>query len=369
MSHLVRAALTATVLVFVTFLLTPTCGGQQNVTIKIDYRGKSYYGKPLAWDGKDMLLLRRDGRSSILPVASHDDYQLIADHFKPQRKDTIRERLQKEFAGKYQVSITRNFVVVHPHGDFHQWAMPFETLYSRFQAYFNSRGITLDQPEFPMIAVVLKTRSEFDRFLRSYHDYDRDILGYYSTRSNRIITYDQSGGRKNDQSWFFTADTIIHEATHQTAFNTGVHNRFGNVPRWLSEGLAMMFEAPGVNNSMYYSRQADRINRARLIALKHYYQQGKADGKLTQMIASDRLFDHNPSLAYAMAWGLTFYLAEAKPREYFQLLQRDGSRTDYGAYPPQARLREFAQVISPDIDELEVRMKRFFQNLDVPPGR
>ena len=359
----------AAALMFWTLFLHCSEARGQNVTIKIDYKGRSYYGKPLAWDGKDMLLLRRDGRSSILPVSAHSDYTKVADHFKPQRKDTIRTRLQKEFAGKYQVSITRNFVVVHPHGDFQQWAMPFETLYARFQAYFQSRGFELNRPEFPMIAVVLKTRSEFDRFLRSYHDYDRDILGYYSTRSNRIITYDQSEGRRNDQSWFFTADTIIHEATHQTAFNTGVHNRFGSVPRWISEGLAMMFEAPGVNNSMYFSRQADRINRSRLIALKHYYQRGEVDEKLYSLVASDRLFDQDASLAYAMAWGLSFYLAEAKPREYFQLLQRDGARKEYGAYPPQSRLREFAQVISPDIEGLEMRMKQFYKELEIPPRR
>ena len=41
------------------------------------------------------------------------------------------------------------------------------------------------------------------------------------------------------------SDTIIHEATHQTAYNVGVHARFADQPRWLVEGLAMMFEAEG----------------------------------------------------------------------------------------------------------------------------
>ena len=44
--------------------------------------------------------------------------------------------------------------------------------------------------------------------------------------------------------------TIIHEVTHQVAFNCGVHTRFNDVPRWVSEGLATMFEAKGVWNSI-----------------------------------------------------------------------------------------------------------------------
>ena len=43
--------------------------------------------------------------------------------------------------------------------------------------------------------------------------------------------------------WTTNADTIIHEAAHQTAFNTGVHTRCGDSPRWLVEGLGTMFEA------------------------------------------------------------------------------------------------------------------------------
>src|SRR5436190_8860041 len=44
-------------------------------------------------------------------------------------------------------------------------------------------------------------------------------------------------------------DTMIHEATHQVAFNTGLHSRIGENPRWVVEGLATVFEAPGVRNS------------------------------------------------------------------------------------------------------------------------
>ena len=59
--------------------------GQQttNVTVKVPYKKKSYVGKPLAWDGSELMLLRRDGKISFLPVGSVDDYQTISSSFEP----------------------------------------------------------------------------------------------------------------------------------------------------------------------------------------------------------------------------------------------------------------------------------------------
>ena len=342
----IRAACNNCVLVILTIFSLPAASfGQQNkidLTVKVPYNNKSYIGRPLAWDGEDMMLLRRDGKISILPVESEEDYTQIRKGFKPYSASDLRIRLQKEFGSKYQVSVTQNFVVVHPYGDFNVWAMPFQELYSRFHAYFSSRGFSLDAPEFPLVAVVLKTRREFDRFLRKYHDYDRDILGYYSPRSNRIITYDQSNGRSSSKDWFYNADTIIHEATHQTAFNTGVHSRFGPVVRWATEGLAMLFEAPGVNNSMYYHQRKDRINRERLIMLKYYYEQDEVKGKMASLIMSNDLFRTDPHVAYAVSWGMTFYLSEKMPAEFHAYLQKDGRRTDFADYSKRQRATDFA---------------------------
>jgi hypothetical protein len=337
-------------------------------TVEIKYKGKKYTGKLIAWDGRDMVLLRRDGRVTIFPVKNASEIKQISDEFVPLSRSMIRKNLTKEFGRKYQVSVTRNFIVVHPVGDAAKWADPFQKLYQRFRIYFGSRGFTVDEPEFPMIAVVLRTRGEFDRFLKSYHDYSKDILGYYSPRSNRIITFDQSDGNSEDQGWFFSASTIIHEATHQTAFNTGIHNRFGQVPRWISEGLAMMFEAPGVNNSRYYSEQEKRVNRERLISLKHFYNEEKVDGRWLEMISSDNLFREDPGLAYAMAWGLTFYLAESNPSQFFKFLKNDARREDFEVLEPQDRRKDFAKYFGKDANDLEARIEKFIENLEIPGG-
>ncbi len=342
----------------------PDCRAQD--VVELEHNGRTYIGKALAWDGDDALLMRRDGRMSVVPADEESDFKRVDGDFEPLSKEVIRTRLQREFGGKYQVSMTANFVVVHPKGPHTKWAQPFETLYTRFRAYFITRGTALGEPEFPMVAIVLRTRGEFDRFLQLYHHYDPDILGYYSPRSNRVVTYDQSGGDSSSQDWFFNTDTIIHEATHQTAFNTGIHTRVGEVPNWISEGLATMFEAPGVNNSLHHSRQEDRINRGRLMNLKDFYRDDKVDEQLATLVSNDQLFRSDPTLAYAVSWGLTFYLAENYPQDYHRYLREEAGRDDYERYDSAQRVESFAKFFEEDFDVLAARMRRFYADLRVP---
>ena len=337
------------------------------MTIKVDVNKRTYIGKPLVWDGKNMQLLRRDGRMTFLPVKSHDDYEVLSNDFSVMPRKLMVAKLKKEFGKRYTVSSTSSFLVVHPHGEYQKWAKPFEDLNKRFSAFFSSRGHKLEQPQFPMVAVVLNTRSEFDRMLKGYYQSNPNMLGYYSPRSNRIITYDQT---KTEEDSIFDTNTVIHEATHQTAFNRGVHNRFGDYSSWLVEGLACLFEAKGVHNSYIHTRRKDRINSSRLLSIQYAIKEGDAKGKLGKIIRDDELFRSDAQLAYAYAWGLTFYLAETKPREYLRYLKDDAQREDFTAYDAKERLKRFAKAFGSDFDNFESRMFNFLmkQKVTLPKG-
>lgn len=347
---------------FALFLLLSATLTAQEPTVRVNANGRDYFGQALAFDGTSVVLKRRDGRISILKVAGANSIHHDSRSFKPYKAREIRERLQKEFGSKYQVSATGNFVVVHPPGDFQKWATPFESLYQRFGHYFTSRGFSLQQPEFPMVAVVLRSRREFDKFLTTYHEYDSQTLGYYSQKSNRIITFDPTGGRGAKKDWAFNS-TLIHEAVHQTAFNVGMHRRFGFTPKWLLEGLACMFEAKGVHNSMYFSDLRDRINSNRLAMLLHYYRQNRVQGKLTTFIANDQIFETDPGVAYAYSWGLTFFLAEKYPVKLFQFLRADAAREEFQEFGSRERLQAFEAAFGDDLPGMEKRLERFVEEL------
>ena len=213
-----------------------------------------------------------------------------------------------------------------------------------------------------MVAVVLRTRKEFDKFLRTYYEESPNTLGYYSQKSNRIITYNPSNGRPSRKDWAFNS-TLIHEAVHQTSFNVGVHKRFAFTPLWVLEGLACMFEAKGVYNSTYYADLKDRVNQNRLRSLQHFYRQKRVQGKLIEFVANDKMFDRDPSLAYSYSWGLTFFLAEKYPAKFFKFLNEDAERKEFRQFTAKQRVKAFKSTFGSDINGLEKRMERFIMSL------
>ena len=327
--------------------------------IKVPYKNKDYVGQPLAWDGKEVVLLRRDGRISQLPATDLNTLDVVNDEFEPYNNEEMIAKLRQEFGRKYQVSPTKNFIVVHPPGSSQKWAQPFQDLYYRFGLFFKSRGAVLEEPKTPLIAIVLRTRREYDRFIKDYQPGMEFSAGYYSSRSNRIITYDHS----DQGDWLDSNDTIVHEATHQTAYNTGIHRRFASAPRWMTEGLAQLFEAKGINNSSYYGQLSHRINKESLRALKKLYRKNQVAGSLEKLVQSDSLFRTDVSKAYAISWGAALFLSENYPKKYVAFLAHDGARKPFKTYTRSQRADDFAKFFGTNFKNLDARMKTFFADL------
>ena len=115
--------------------------------------------------------------------------------------------------------------------------------------------------------------------------------------------------------------TVIHEATHQIAFNCGLQTRFADIPLWVSEGVAVYFEAPDFSNSKGW-RTIGEVNRPRLGAFRQYAGR-RTNGSLRSLIADDKRFrdPRQAADAYAEAWALNYFLIRQKPKEYAAYLQ------------------------------------------------
>jgi Protein of unknown function (DUF1570) len=334
-------------------------GGKELVSLTVGKR--QVEGQLLAADSQTVVLLRREGSMNFIPRDKVAAIEPTGRRFTAQAADLLRASLQTEFGAGYSVSQTAHFVVVHPPGDFQNWATPFEDLFLRFGHYFSSRGFAVPEPDFPLVAVVLNSRAEFDRFLSQHQPADAQVLGYYAPRSNRIITYRQTvdgGGQLQDLS------TIVHEAAHQTAFNTGIHTRFAACPLWISEGLATMFEARGVHSSAWYGRVEERIHSGRLQLLLALAAR-KGEIEISELVQRDDLFRSDPDYAYSLAWGLTFYLAETQPREYFDFLRSTARAEHFAEYGSVARLEDFSAAFGSDFKGLNDRMWQYLRKLPV----
>jgi hypothetical protein len=306
--------------------------------------------------------LVRDGRLAEFAPSAASNYEKIPGGFRSYSQAEIRGLLMGEFSQGFEVSGVGHYLVVHPAGRRDQWAPRFEELYRSFVHYFSARGWQLAEPQFPLVAVIFPREADFwqaagkDGLPRM-----NGVLGYYSPITNRILMFDATAGGSFD--WSTNAETIIHEAAHQTAFNLGVHRRFGDSPRWVVEGLGTMFEARGVWQSRTYPQQADRINRLRLTAWRSYAKSRRPSDAIAQIVSSDRVFATDPDGAYGEAWALSFFLMETEPKKYIQYLNKTASLATFAAYPSPERLSHFTAIFGADLKMLEARMQRFMAGL------
>jgi hypothetical protein len=330
--------------------------------IDVTFGANRILGRPLAWTQERIYLLGRDGKLWDFAPSEAKDYRQSSEQFRSVTKNEMRALLQREFGNGFEVTSTGNYLVVHPAGAANKWADRFETLYRSFLHYFSARGYAPQTPIFPLVAVVFPKQEDFLRYAASQGDnVTTQVLGYYSPRSNRILMYDSTARAGDD--WTQNAETLIHEAAHQTAFNTGIHNRWSMPPRWVAEGLGTLFEARGVYDAPHYTSQADRLNRGRLDAFKNYAYGDRKRGNLQLIISSDRQFGSDPNGAYAEAWALTFYLSETEPRKYFEYLAKTASHSPFVEVKGPERLADFTSIFGDDLGLIEAKMLRYLKEL------
>jgi hypothetical protein len=347
-------------------VLAPSASAQQPLLgmLELSCQGQEIEGSPITWDENEIHFLGRDGWLWDIKPAEVRHYKKISEHFRAYSPSEVRAMLLKELGNDYEVSGTSHYLVAHPKGQRNKWAERFEQLYRSFVSYFSVRGFRCSAPPFPLIGVVCRDQREFQRFSAENGVIaSSGVLGFYSVDSNRIMLYDM-GGKANSTDWQQNASVVIHEATHQTAFNTAVHSRYCKPPVWLAEGLAMLFEAPGVYDAHNYPNLSDRINRGRLQNFRTLLEKRHRPELLSAMIASDQIFSISPAAAYAEAWAFTFFLCENEPRKYAQYLALTASRPPFSQYTAAQRTADFIAVFGGNWKMLEARFLRFVKTLN-----
>lgn len=318
-------------------------------------------GQPLLWDQRQMYLLGRDGELYDFAVQQAKNSKKTAQGFQGYSIGEMRLRLREEFDRSFEISTTKHYVVAHPRGEWSAWSERLESIYRSFIHYTTVRGFAIREPKVPLVAIVFRNQSEYYRYASDNGSpLQQGTLGHYDPQTNRIYLFDAQSGTNAD--WSVNAETIIHEATHQTAYNVGVHRRFAEQPRWLVEGLAMMFEARGVWDAKTSYTQSDRINQARLRDFR-YDLNNRWPNSLKQLIGSDKFFKTHPQQAYAEAWTLTFFLCETRPQEYANYLSRVAARKVFSEYSARERLADFMKVFGEDLDLLDAQLLRFVEEL------
>lgn len=338
--------------------------------IQADVGDRHVEGRPAHWSAERVQMILRDGQLLDFPMAEARNFRRMSDRFRPYSAGELRTKLFAEFGPAFDVTGTGHYLVVHPKGQKDRWASRFEDLYRSFVHYFSVRGLRVKEPEFPLVAVVWGNKQQYLNYAATHGaNLGSNAVGYYSPATNRVHLYDVTAGKpdatagQSGANWQQNADTIIHEVTHQTAFNTGVHARFAGCPRWLAEGLGTLYEARGIHSSREFPNRADRINRQRLTDYKRLFPKEVDAARLGELISSDRPFDRDVSQAYAISWALTFYLVESQPRRYADYLALTAARPPGEPYPEAKRLADFTKIFGDNFPMLAARLSRFMADV------
>lgn len=331
-----------------------------------------------AQDG-GLLLEGRDGRLWNVTPKQLQTNERSSEAFRPLSADQLGVQLAKEVAEfgiktPTQVVVTKHFVICSTAGRVYaEWCGSlFERLHDAFQAYWKNAGLELREAEFPLPAVVLKDRTEFAEYATKHDRPDAaQAPGYFSEPTNRVILFDLTAGpnspsaktagdirRKLDASPFNVA-TMIHEATHQLAFNSGLHTRYADNPRWLTEGMAMFFEVPDLDSRIGW-KTIGRINAPRMRDYREVLRSPREALPLADLIRSDDSFlkADQSRAAYAESWALTFYLLRARREEAVTFLKTIQLKPRLIADSPDDRVRDF-QAAFGDVEVLERDWKKW----------
>lgn len=330
-----------------------------------------------AQDG-GILLLARDGRLWNVTPEHIESRTRTAKTFKPFTAGELSDRLKSELGRDFDVTLTRRYVIASNAGKHYTaWCgRLFERLMSAFLKQWKSRELRVREPAAPLIALVFADRKQFAKYARpELGQAASSSLGYYSVRTNRVVLFDLTAGPNSRPARSveevvrklgrnpFNAATIVHEATHQIAFNCGLHARYADNPLWLTEGMAMYFEPPDLRSPTGW-RTPGKVNPFRLGRFRRFLNTRRKRDSLRTLVSSDkRLTEAKTSAdAYAEAWALTWFLIRTRRKDYETFLKRVANKPPLSWDTPESRLKEFEGVFG-GIDKLDAAFQRYFERL------
>lgn len=371
------------------FLLVGVCrpaAGIETVLVNLDGNDRVLKGAVVVEDRVGSMLLETD-EGALWPIMANTirTRQSSDDVLEHLDKEGLGERLLEELGPGFRIHHSKHYVVAYNTTlKYAQWSSSLlEKLQNGFLGYFKKMKCEIHEPEHPLAVVIFGDKPAYISYAKEeLGKAAGSAIGFYSLKTNRISMYDLTGmqslyressrrGRLQDIRELLSQPeavplvaTIIHEATHQIAFNCGLQKRFAPNPVWLGEGLAMYCETPeltagrswrGIGNVNYdrWDRYRDNADAGRL-------------GTLEEMIASDARF-RNPRTAvdaYAEAWAWTYFLAKWHEQEFVAYLKLLAAKPVLTIDDEKTRMQDFTQHFGKDLRALEDEFYRRMSRID-----
>lgn len=292
----------------------------------------------------------------------------------PEAARDLGQQVLATLPAGFNLLVTRHYVICfNTSRDYAKWcAALFERLHDAFGTYWSRAGLAVNEAPRPLVVVIFADRGGYEAHAAADLGAAAGrVVGYYNLLDNRVTTYDLTGaaalaaaaGRPGGRLGLDLlatpaaagmVATIVHEATHQLAFNRGLHQRLAPVPLWVSEGVATYFETPDLESVRGW-RGIGVVNRPRLDRFLATYR----PGVVAAIVADDERFRQPDSAldAYAAGWAVTHHLLQTKKQAFVGYLRLLSAKPPLAEDSPETRLEEFRAAFGEPADVEQAAFK------------
>jgi len=353
----------------------------ERLLVDIDGRTQKLSGEIVIEDSAGSLLLKTD-EGALWPIMADSILDRSSDS-QPMvllNKKQLTKRLLQELGPDFQSHESKHYVVVfNTTRKYAIWCSSLlEKLQKGFLYFWKKRGAKVQEPKAPLAVLIFNNKASYLKHAKAELGAGAgNAIGYYSFQTNRIVMYDLTGsqafrreytkrGSKKDITALLQTReaeplvaTIIHEATHQIAFNCGLQTRYVDNPIWLSEGMAVYFETPNLGSKKNIWSGTDKVNYSRWDRFRANVRNGKAANLKTLIADDDRL--RHPRTAvdgYAEAWAWNYFLIKWHSQEYAKYLKTLAAKPLLTKDTSATRLSDFQDHFGKDLKKLEAEFFR-----------
>lgn len=364
----------------------PAPENARRVTAKIEGQPLSTWAGRVLVEDQDGFCLLQDtsGQIQVFETKTVEKIEDTNDLFRPQTLDKASEAMLRELPSGFKTMTTKHYVICYNTTDsYAKWnGGLYERLYTRFEKFWERQGVDLKEPEFPLVAVVFEDREGYLKYAEEQGVRGAEnMIGFYNLLDNRIAAYDLTGiegmippGKRvssvelvntilKEPAAERTVATIVHEAVHQIAYNTGLQKRLVDNPYAISEGLATFFESPDLTNATGLGN-IGKINHYNLNIFRQSLKAG-FQPDLLNLLQDDSMFrdGNTATFAYSFSWALNYFLIKTRAKEYAAYMKELAQGIPREASLPKKRIAVFQKHFGNDLDKLHKDFMKYISKL------
>jgi hypothetical protein len=318
-------------------------------------------------ESSDGTILLEDalGKYHLLPPTQMQRRQQTSAVFQKLSDEDLMASLLAEVGDGFEVAETEHFLICTNSGAAYAefCGKLLEKVYAEFFTWSENLQLSLTPPPRRLPILIFAAESEFQAHAVRIHPETpfENTPGFYTVRDNQVLLWDLT----RDRSLRFSAirkklsesplqlATIVHEAVHQLAFNSGLQSRFADNPLWFSEGLALYFEQVSLRSPLLWSKPG-------LINSRHHpeFLRRTADERvpipLPELLTSDRTFQtvESAPAAYAQSWALMAWLVRQHPEQLAQYIRQLQALQPLQPVSADHRIQMFQESLGSPLEEI-----------------